>query len=350
LPIYALQNIIVLCRARFVVNTLDGNAIIMKVFLSYSDYLRNFEVFLRAFDPSESNKLIILTHDKWVNVHPVVLAIIAALGSKIGSENITIEKITATSGHYLSRMGLFKMLGKKSPYSIKEHEPAGRFIPITQIKSPEEQSQFVTEMIPLLHLKPNQADSIKYIVGELVRNVLEHARTKDGAFVAAQYYHHTNMVRLGICDAGVGIRKTINYSWHAPTDLDAIKLALTPGITGTTRREGGTGENVGAGLFFIKSMAMVARDYFVLYSGTGLYKLIKRDKRTKGFPRLHADPQDDKHSDTNDAPKFPGTVVGIDISLDQTSEFRVLLAAIRDVFIKAVRERKKARYKKPIFI
>jgi anti-sigma regulatory factor (Ser/Thr protein kinase) len=322
----------------------------MRVFLSYSDYLRNFEGFLRAFDPSSPDKLIIETHDKWVNVHPVVLTMVAALGSKVAPKNIIIDKITATSGHYLARMGFFKVLGKESPYSIKEHDASGRFIPITQIKNSEEQSQFVTEMIPLLHLSPHQADAIKYTVGELVRNVLEHARTKSGAFVAAQYYSHSNIVRLGICDVGVGIRETINYSWHASTDLDAIKLALIPGVTGTTRREGGTGENAGAGLFFIKSMAMVARDYFVIYSGTGLYKLIKRDKRTKGLPRLHANPQEDKHTDTNEAPRFPGTVVGIDISLDQTSEFRALLGAIRNAYIKAVKERKKERYKKPIFI
>jgi hypothetical protein len=31
------------------------------------------------------------------------------------------------------------------------------------------------------------------------------------------------MVRLGICDTGVGIKYTINQSWNAETDLDAIK-------------------------------------------------------------------------------------------------------------------------------
>lgn len=322
----------------------------MRVFLSYRDYLRNFEGFLREYDPSNPNKLTIETHAKWVNVHPAVLAMIAALGHTINHDKITIDDITATSGHYLARMGFFETLGKKSPFSIKEHEPAGRFIPITQIKNQEEQSRFITEMIPLLHLSPKHADAIKYTVGELVRNVLEHARTKTGAFVAAQYYHDANMVRLGICDTGVGIKHTINQSWHASTDIDAIKLALTPGITGTTRREGGTGENAGAGLFFIKSMAMVARDYFIIYSGTGLYKLTKRDKRTKGFPRLHADPARDKHAETNKAPKFPGTLVGIDISLDQTSEFTTLLSIIRNAYTKAVKERKKERYKKPIFI
>ena len=205
-------------------------------------------------------------------------------------------------------------------------------------------------MIPLLHLEAQQADAIKYMVGELVRNVLEHSGAKEGAFVAAQYYPAPNMVRLGICDAGVGIWRTIHQTWPAKTDIDAIKWALTPGITGTTKREGGTDSNAGAGLFFVKSMAMVARDYFILYSGTGLYKLTKRDKRTKGLPRLRANPSRDAHAETNVAPNFPGTVVGMDISLDQTSEFTSLLSVIRSAYTEAVKERKKLRYKKPKFI
>lgn len=322
----------------------------MKIYLSNSDYLRNFESFLRSFDPKQPEKLEITTHDKWVNIHPVVLTMIAALSKTVGKENIVIDDVTATSGHYLSRMGLFKVIGKDSPYSIKEHESAGRFIPLTQIRTQKEQTKFITEMIPLLHLEPEQADAIKYMVGELVRNVLEHAIAPEGAFVAAQYYPKANMVRLGICDAGVGVWRTINNSWPVQTDIEAIKWALTPGITGTTKREGGTETNAGAGLFFVKSMAMVARDYFVLYSGSGLYKLTKRDSRTKGLPRLNANPNYDTHAETNEAPNFPGTVVGIDISLDKTNEFTALLAVIRDAYTQAVKERKKQRYKKPNFI
>lgn len=321
----------------------------MKVHLSYYQYLRNFESFFKGFVINNPTELTITTHEKWVNIHPAILAMIAALGKTVDPSKISIENITASSGHYLGRMKLFESLGKESPFKIEEHESAGRFIPLTQIRTQEEQTKFITEMIPLLHLSPQHADAIKYTVGELVRNVLEHSKSVDGAFVAAQYYPSANTVRLGICDTGVGIWQTIHQSWPARTDLDAIKLALTPGITGTTRREGGTDLNHGAGLFFIKSMAMVARDYFVIYSGTGLYKLTKRDKRIKGFPTLHANPSQDKHSETNNAPNFPGTVVAVDISLDQTKEFTTLLAAIGGVYTQAVKERKKLRYKKPRF-
>ena len=321
----------------------------MKLFLSYRDYLRNFESVLRTFDPSNPDELIISTHDRWVNVHPVILTMIAALGSTLKPEQITIDNVTATSGHYLSRIGLYDILRKKSPHTIEKHESAGRFIPLTQIRTSDEQTRFITDMIPLLHLNAEQSDAIKYMVGELVRNVLEHSESKTGAFVAAQYYQKSNTVRLGICDVGIGIWQSMNKSWPVRTDLDAIKKALMPGITGTTAKEGGTETNAGAGLFFVKSMAMLSRDYLVVYGGPGLYKLTKRDKRTKGFPKLHANPEDDAHAETNDAPSFPGTVIGIDISLSQTVEFTQLLSVIRDAYTQALRDRRGQRYKQPRF-
>lgn len=317
--------------------------------MSNSDYLRTFERFLGNFDASDPGCLTISTHDRWVSVHPAVLTMAAALGSKVGPENIVVESISAASGHYLDRMGLFEVLGQESPFKITRHEPSGRFIPLSQIRTAEEQTRFITDMIPLLHLEPNQSDAIKYVVGEMVRNVLEHAASTTGAFVAAQYYLKSNMVRIGIADAGIGIRESISQSWPVSTDAEAIVEALKPGVTGTTRREGGTDANAGAGLFFIKSMAMVARNYFVLYSGSGLFKLLKRDLRIKGFPRLHSDPRRDMHSLSNDNPRFEGTVVAMDISLDQTQEFRVMLSAIRESYTKAVRERKAARNKAPRF-
>lgn len=231
---------------------------------------------------------------------------------------------------------------------MTEHDPSGRFIPITQIMNPDALTRFVAEMTPLLHLKPEYAEPIRYIVSELVRNVLEHAETPHGAFVAAQYHTKGNAVRIGIADVGIGITRTIRRSHAAASDLEAIRLALTPGITGTTAREGGTEQNAGAGLFFIKSIASVNGDFFAIASGTALYKLLKQLPSKRHI--LHADPFRDRHSAKNDFPRWPGTVVGIDMVLDEHEKFSALLDHIRDVYAKAVRERRRARYKKPIFV
>lgn len=320
----------------------------MRIYLPNSAFLGNIDSFLRKFDPTGLKELHITANKKWISVHPVVLTMIAALGQIVPKENITCETLEAKSRHYFERMRLFKFLGIDSGITMTEHDSSGRFIPLTQIKDSDSLTRFITEMIPILHLEPIHAEPLRYIVSELVRNVLEHADSPHGAFVAAQYYPTTNTIRIGISDVGVGISKTIRKSHHSIDDLQSIRLALTPGITGTTSREGGTEQNAGAGLFFVKSIAAVNGDFFDIYSGTAFYKLLKQETENKDS--LNADPLEDRHSSGNDYPYWQGTAIGIDLTLDVNEQFTTLLEHIRNVYARAVRARKHARYKKPNFI
>ncbi|MEK7081069.1 MAG: ATP-binding protein [Patescibacteria group bacterium] len=319
----------------------------MRIHLPNGAFLGNIDQFIQDFDSTEPEKLTITAVDKWMWVHPVVLSMIASLALKIEKKNIICQQITAKSGHYLERMGLFNFLGIKSGMNIVEHESSGRFIPLTQIKNSTELTKFITDMIPLLHLMPQQAEPIRYIVSELVRNVLEHAQTKYGAIICAQYFKKSNTIRFGISDTGIGIKTSLRNFYPTEDDIEAIKLALMPGITGTTSREGGTELNAGAGLFFIKSIAYVNHNFFIIYSGTGMYKLFRKQKQEQeGDFVLHANPKLDRHSERNNLPQWDGTVIGIDISLDSTSEFNKLLDLIRNVYSRAIRERKEQKYKK----
>lgn len=318
----------------------------MKMYIPNSVWLGNIDPFLEGLDLQDPQTLDISFHPKWASVHPMVLAMIAAIGIGVDSSRINC-KITTKSKHYFERMGLFNFLGIDSGMQIAKHESTGRFIPLTQIKTSPAITDFINEMTPLLHLEPQQAEPIRYIMSELIRNVLEHAQSHHGAIVCAQYYKKSNTVRIGIADTGRGIWKSMQKFHHPKDDLDALRLALTPGITGTTSKEGGTDWNAGAGLFFIKSIASVNNDFLAIYSGSALYKLLK--KKSKKM-KLHADPFDDRHSSRDNLPKWQGTCVGVDLSLNQTQEFSDLLGAFRDVWSRAIKERKRARYIKPQFI
>ena len=221
----------------------------MKIHLPNSSFLGNIEIFLRSFNTDDPNNLHITLHQKWVSVHPAVLSLTAALASNVIHKNggVSAEIPKIRSLPYLIRMKLFEFIKIDPEYSITEHEASGRFIPLTQIKTSEDSQKFISDMIPLLHTEENVAYSIKYTISELVRNVLEHSCSELGAFVCAQYFKNSNKVSIGIADAGVGICKSIRRSHATSTDEDAIVLALTPGITGTTSKIGGTSENAGAG-------------------------------------------------------------------------------------------------------
>jgi len=310
--------------------------------------LGNINHFLSGFDPSEPDRLEITSHPKWFWVHPVVLCMIAAIGKPVKPENVRCE-ILARTKHYLTRMGLFNFLGIPPDMEIEEHEQAGRFVPLTQIRTSDELSLFLKELQPLLHLQPDDVEPIRYSISELVRNVIEHAASDEGAIVCAQYFPNKKMIRIGIVDTGIGIRESISDSYAVPDDLAAIRLALTPGITGTTNRPGGSEQNAGAGLFFIKTIAYVNRDPFVIYSGNAMYKLLKR---TASHIVLRANPFDDRHSKESNLPHWQGVVAGIDIGLETTKEFTELLGHIRNFYWRTVKEKKKEKYrlKKPKFV
>lgn len=275
---------------------------------------------------------------------------VAALGMTVKPENIR-HKIQSKSGHYLERMGLFRMWGIDSGMHIVEHEESGRFIPLTKIRTQQELTKLIENIIPLLHLNsyPQQADTMRYIIDEIARNVIEHADADHGAIVCAQYYPRSKKIRIGIADTGLGVRITIGRHHPVKSYMDAIQLALWPGITGTTNKPGGTSHNAGAGLFFTKSIARVNQDHFLIYSGDAMYKLLSpKDEERLSMPH---DPFDDRHSKEEGLPFWKGTAVGIDITLEQTEQFQTLLRALNQVLENAVRERKKKIiYKLPRFI
>lgn len=275
---------------------------------------------------------------------------VASLGiefRKSGKE-IIVEKMEAKSKHYLERMGLFELMGIDSGIKITAHESTGRFIPLKIIKNSRELNQFITEMIPILHLDPHQALPIRYIISELVRNVFEHSNSNIGAVVCAQFYEESNVIRIGIADRGIGISKSISKSYKVEDDLEGIKYALAPGITGTTRMIGGSPANAGMGLFFVKSIAKINKDFFIIYSGNAMYKLL-RNTKIINHVRLYTDPFRDKHSKNNNYPYWQGTVVGIDITLDRNKDFDTLLDLISKVYQKELKYKKKSFFKRPQF-
>ena len=312
--------------------------------------LVTFDYFLKNIDLSEPSYLEIKTRGNWLNVHPAALVFAAALAQTVGKERTTIENTAGKSGLYLDRMGLYKFSTSPSPYRYASHEETGRFVPIRQVRNADEQSRFISDLIPILHLDPEKSQLIYYVMGELIRNVLEHSLSKNGAFVAAQYRPKGHVLSFGVCDTGIGLYRSLSRL-HAPQDdVDTIRLALTPGVSGTSFSDTvWTEDNAGAGLYIVKNLARMTRHYFVIYSGTALYKLLKYDKRTLRA-RIHSDPFDDKHKITQNLPNFSGTLIGIDIALDNAENFNLLMEDIKKSFSQTIRERKQRQYRKVRFI
>jgi len=319
----------------------------MKIHLPNSAFLHNIESFLNHFDSTNPTTLELTSDANWVSIHPVVLAITASLAKSVSDSGgrLSIAGFTAKSKPYFQRMGLFEYFrsGKQKP--IVEHEPSGRFIPLTRINNSDELNSFLIDLIPLFHMPSEVTEIIKYVLSELVRNVLEHSLSKTGAILCAQYFPRSEHVSIGVADMGVGIHETIIKSHRSESVSNSLRLALMPGITGKTSKIGGFAfsENAGMGLFFIRSIAKVNRNFFVLYSGDAMYKQLK--PKELEVHRLYRDPTSDRSKLRDRLPLLRGTAVGIDINTVNTKSFNALLGLIRQTYLSEIKIMKKEKIK-----
>lgn len=322
----------------------------MKLYVPNSAWIQNIGGFLRALDPTDSASLHVDFNPRWVSVHPAVLSMTACAGllARQNGGSVTGDIPGVRSLPYLIRMGLFKFLDVNPGREITEHEPAGRFVPLTQIRDNAHLRSTITDLVPLLHAPPEVAAPIKYVFSEMVRNVLEHSASPVGAVVCAQYFKRSNRISIGIADAGIGVLGSMSRFHNVGTAQDAITLAMRPGVSGATARLGGNEFNAGAGLFFTKGIAALSRNYFMLYSGDSSFVLLR--SREGELLTLNADPRLDRHRLLTGLPKWPGTVVGIDINVEEGQNFADLLDKIRTAYSVDLKTRKKAYYKRARFV
>ena len=318
------------------------------LYIPNSVSLRSFDTLFQNNDFDFSDGTIDVSfHPSYVAMAPVGLAFYAAIGDLIilnnlekkGALNHSIRSIP-----YLQRMGLFKTLGFKSPIETKEHDETGRFIPLTKIRNADELTHFVKTIDPILHTSRNNSRAIKHVFSEILRNVLEHSSSEIGGNVCATYNKKREKISIGISDVGRGLFNSLTENHTVKSNLHAIKLALTPGVSGVTSRIGGNSENAGAGLFFTKCIAQSTNNHFLLYSGDAYFKLLytPRGKACNFNPN----PDNDFCTQKEGLPFFPGTLVGIDININDDTAFNRLIEDIGTAYRLSVNKNKKDFYKR----
>lgn len=286
----------------------------MKVYFSNQGNLRNFRKFAEELDFAAPNSLEIIVNEKWTVVHPANLVIAAAMALKAGKWGTDIVGRVPESARNLEKMGLYDFVRTKSPFKREKNTREPRMIPLTVIESREDRLKLIDQAVQNLALNAREAIIIKFILNELIFNALNYSNSDDGVVIAAQYSKKTNRVSIAACDLGEGLWGSLDKNWHPRNDLEAIHLALTPGVTAEASIDKFADISAGSGLFTLKSIARRTRDYFVVYSGTAQYTLLKGDKRLKR--KLKSNPTADAHSETNDMQPFQGTLVAMDVSLD----------------------------------
>lgn len=321
--------------AEFKVST-NATLLAAKSFLSQSNYFSR---------PEQGARLVL--HPVWMHLEPFALAMIAAWSRWCEQNEIEVHVSNRTrSADYAWRMNLFQYLPgiEYNPPRV-EHEEAGRFMPIKNVRNTDEARAVVADISALLHLtdNPEGLAAVQYCISELIRNVLEHSGSDQGAFVCAHNFAHAQIPRvaIGIADCGAGIAAHLGRAYPEALQSDdrALQLALKPGVTGAIAGLYGTPDNAGAGLFITRSIAKGTGGYFLIYSGNACYRLRRAD--VQGQAVLFPDALDERHDLWSFDNRWQGTVVAVEIRTDRILDFNTYFGWIREHI--AVQDRSRGR-------
>ena len=224
-------------------------------------------------------------------------------------------------------MGLFEHLNVTHPPLVEEHEEAGRFIPLTQVKTGADLAAVIGNVSALLHLdrEPHALAAVQYCISELIRNVLEHSGSIEGAYVCAQRYTSAPpRVSIAVADCGFGIASSLSNSYPEAEHDDkiALQLSMQLGITGAVKSGmyGSATENAGAGLFFTRAIAKATGGYFALISGNGAFRI--RRLRKGENPTVYLDAFNDRrHNFWTLGWRWPGTVAAAEVLTQNVPSF-----------------------------
>jgi anti-anti-sigma regulatory factor len=141
-------------------------------------------------------------------------------------------------------------------------------VPATTFASPAEQAGAVSSIIDVILgalSKVDRADfaAIEWSLNEITDNVLTHSRAKRGGIVqVATFQKSRRRVEFVVCDAGVGIPRTLREARSDITsDTHALERAVREGVT----RDKSIGQ--GNGLYGSFEICRVSGGYFMVNSG-----------------------------------------------------------------------------------
>jgi hypothetical protein len=224
-------------------------------------------------------------------------------------------------------MKLFEHLGVRyEARPVRAREEAGRFLPVTQVTRRQDVAVVIANISAMLHLQDDleSLSAVQYCVSELLRNVLEHSGSRDGAFVAAHRYAKKgpHRVTIAVADCGRGIANHLGqvHPEALTSDRAALALSMRPGITGARAGIYGVPDNAGAGLFITRCMAKGTGGYFFLSSGRASYRL-RRGRSDDEMIQLYIDAFDDPRHDEWRVPRWQGTVVSVEIRTEKIGEY-----------------------------
>lgn len=142
------------------------------------------------------------------------------------------------------------------------HVPAVRFLDDGDYAQDAILDRVMELVLGSLNTTRDTLKAVEWSLGEVMDNVIAHARSPVGGFVQATAFTTSNAVEFVVADAGIGIRRSI----AADDDREALRMAIAEGVTRDRTR------NAGNGLFGSYQVAVLSSGHFEIRSGLALLR------------------------------------------------------------------------------
>lgn len=168
-------------------------------------------------------------------ISPQLLAMLTSWGLEMHRRGVSFSVIgDAETCRYLDRMGFQESIGAQA-LGVNKNVEAGRFIPLFLIDSSASQTRAVDTLCEIVLRQFENArtllPSFEWAVNEITDNIFIHSQSATPGVVSAQYYQSRHELEIAVVDQGLGLLGTLGSSRNAADERDAIKLALTRGLT-----------------------------------------------------------------------------------------------------------------------
>jgi len=122
--------------------------------------------------------------------------------------------------------------------------------------------------------KDDLSKYLKYLIREMMSNVVSHSKSPIGGFITAQYYPKKKKVQVIIIDNGIGLQESLAQKYTLDNEADAIQKAMEKNVTGSNpfAAYNNVQKHAGLGLFFLSKIIENTQGNLLIVSNSTIYK------------------------------------------------------------------------------
>ena len=291
-----------------------------------------FKGWLWDDDPDDPITFVV---EKGTHLAPWAITLFGAYGiwlKEVRNKQVEIDYFPDSySGRFIEKMGLPQLLGT-APKAQPDQLENRNIFPLTRIKDSRDIAPAVEKFLRMLEVDDEEMEgAIKYSLVELLRNVVQHSRSRIGGITSAVYFKNTGLVDIVVSDIGCGLKASLRESYpEINTYHKAVRFALNPHVSGTFRSGAyhSMRDNAGLGLFFIREIASRSGGGFFLGSGDVMADIWGNKDGTLGKKYVQA---------TRGG--WRGTFALLQLRKDSIGEFDSLLSTCRRIAAEVRKDR-----------